>query len=161
MRTELCGLKGGKKQQWLRLHRAEVLTYYKQHGEAATKEYFNIVKPQAWEKILATPLQAEQKYNESDKAMMVAEIAREAANEARAEVRSLKEQYGQFCEIVADTIGKRILLPVLKEAIHLPKELELRSPRADSLDITDLSDKSALAGRQGRGSYVMSRKTNK
>jgi hypothetical protein len=40
MKSELIGLKGGRKQQWLRLHRREIDNFYFAHGpEATAKEY--------------------------------------------------------------------------------------------------------------------------
>ena len=42
--TDFSSMSGGTKQMWLRLHRAEVLAYFDAHGEAATRQEFNIVK---------------------------------------------------------------------------------------------------------------------
>lgn len=42
MRDEVKGLKGGKKQFWLRVHRKEVENYYSAYGPEATMSEFNI-----------------------------------------------------------------------------------------------------------------------
>ena len=131
------GLNGGKKQLWLRLHREEVLTYFELHGEAATRERYNIVKDDTWSRLLNPDVsRPKSKLTKADRAIARAEIAEQGLRELRREVRELKEQYGDFVPLVADQITRKFFIPLVSGSIELPPELE-HKPEPNPLDLTD------------------------
>lgn len=65
----VVGLKGGKKQQWLRLHRAEVLEYMHAHGTEATKAYFYMTRPGTFERFLKARQPRYEHMSKADKSL--------------------------------------------------------------------------------------------
>lgn len=139
--TELHpGLSGGSKQKWLRLHREEVLTYYEAHGEAATRERYNIRKDTTWQNFLNGRQARMTKFTKADKAIARAEIAEQGLRDVRREVHELKDQYGKFIPLLADEITRKFFVPLMSGKVELPPELEYK-PKPDPLDITDFEGK--------------------
>jgi hypothetical protein len=139
MRSELHGLKGGEKQQWLRLHHEEVIAYYEAHGELATRERFNIVKEEAWQHVLDTRSVHSPGLTKADRAIARAEITEAGVRELTQEIRELKEQYGKFVPLVADELNKKFFIPLLRGKLELPPSME-REP-VDSLNLADFQRK--------------------
>lgn len=86
----VIGLNGGTKQLWLRQHHSEVLRYYHEYGPDSCMIRFNLRK-RTMENFLVSGHDAE-KFTKSDKAIMIAKVAREDVAELRGEVRELRQQ---------------------------------------------------------------------
>lgn len=141
--TDLLKLSGGKKQHWLRTHRDEVLAYYEAHGEAATRDHFNIVNPIAWRNFLNPGVRGDKgtKLTKADKAIARAEITEEAVKQLRQEIGELRESYSRFVPFLANELTHKFFVPLLAGKIEIPAELEYK-PAADPLALNDFRGKS-------------------
>ncbi len=129
------GMSGGKKAMWLRLNEQLVLDYYDQFGESLTLRQFNL-KPSTLDSLFKREgiVQEDPRY---DRAVALAKIAVEGANEARREVRELKSQYSQFTELVGQQLLNNFFVPLLKSVVKLPPFLEAKPDR--DLLLSDLA----------------------
>lgn len=139
------GTKAGTKNNWLRTHRDEVLVYYSEHGEKATREKYNIVKDLTWQHLLDGYSTPAAKLTKADRAIMKAEIAQEAANELKAEVKELKRQYGSFVSLLGEQLTQKFFIPLLRDKIEIPAELEYSPP--DPLSLTNFNHELAKRGK--------------
>ncbi|MDD5338158.1 MAG: hypothetical protein PHG35_01935 [Dehalococcoidales bacterium] len=90
MRAEIVGLKGGKKQFWLRTHRKEVENYYFEHGPEATMREYHM-GPDTLRRFFERSRKetAINKLSQADKLVM--EYARAGIAEVRQRVRDLED----------------------------------------------------------------------
>lgn len=133
----LRGVSGGRKQLWLRQNHELVVQYHDAFGREATLERF-VMEPGTLDKLLATRPDKRLKQTESDKINFRVAHLVERVNMAEAEVRSLKRDYGKFTEVVADTISRQFLEPLLRHTIQMPDSLVLQ-PRDNPLKL-DVGD---------------------
>lgn len=134
--TELHpGLSGGSKQKWLRLHREEVLTYYEAHGEAATRERYNIRKDTTWQNFLNGRQARITKFTKADKAIARAEITEQGLRDARRDIHELEDKFSKFVPHLANEITEKFFKPLLTGVVELPPELEYKKS-LDPLRIT-------------------------
>ena len=139
MKAELQGLNGGSKQFWLRLHHSEVMAYYEAHGEAATREEFNIVKEETWQHILNPQRVHSPGLTKADRAIARVEITEAGFREVKREVRELKEQFGQFVPLMAEELKQKFFIPLLRGKISLPAAMERELE--DSMSLADFQRK--------------------
>ncbi len=137
------GLNGGTKHHLLEVHRDEILAYCEVHGEAATRERYNIAKDLTWRRLLnPNTRQPKTKFGKADRAIARAEITEAGLREVKREVRELKEQYGEFVPLVAEQLTKKFLAPLIGGAIELPAELQEKlKPGPNPLEITNIHRK--------------------
>ncbi len=133
-------LKGGEKNLALRQHKSEILAFYEQNGEQATRERYNIRKDTTWKHFLNGRQVRMAKLTKADKAIARAEIAEEGLRDVRREIRELKDQYGQFVPYLADEITRKFFVPLMSGKVELPPELEYK-PSPDPLDLTGFRGK--------------------
>lgn len=132
------GMKGGKKQLWLREHRALVLEYLNAYGTEATIKYFNMSR-----RTLDAFVSREEPFHPSpfakaDKALQQIEIIREQIYDTNARVRHMQGQFEQFTETVGDQLGRKFFTPLLRHVIKLPKSLEIEQ-KPDPLELAGLT----------------------
>jgi len=129
------GTKGGRKQLWLRQNFELVIGFYQVFGQDATLEQFNL-KQSTLDSILTRYNDELLKQSEAEKLNTKVNYIIEALNDTRAEVRGLKRDYGRFTQVVADTISRQFLEPLIRHTIQVPDSLELK-PCDDPLRIDD------------------------
>ena len=71
----IIGLKGGKKQHWLRINRQIVLDYYHEHGPEKTMQRFNFRRKATFDGFLFSKAVNYDKLTIADRALMKAEVA--------------------------------------------------------------------------------------
>jgi hypothetical protein len=122
--SEVAELRGGQKQQWLRIHGAEVVDYYSQHGETATLNRF-CLKSETLQAVLKggrhTPFVS--RFTRLDKLELLVESYHQDVLDLRAEVKELRETFSQFQTEVASQMMKKLLLPLIQNAINFESEV--------------------------------------
>ena len=149
-------MSGGKKQHWLRIHRGQILAYFKAHGELATREKYNM-KQDTWNRFMnPSASQPNTNLTKSDKAILRAEISEQGLRDVRKEVKELKENYGKFTDTVSTQLSDKFFKPLLREKIELPPELEHKE-KPDLLKITSINIKQRRQPKT-RGMKITSRR---
>ncbi len=117
-------MKGGEKRKWLRLHYDEIMAYYQDNGEAATREKYNIRRDIAWDHFIGGEKPQMPKFSKSDRAIELAKIAIESNRELKGEIVGMRRDFRLFCETVGEDVKKGLIIPLLRAQIKLPPELE-------------------------------------
>lgn len=136
--TNWKGLKGGSKNLALRQHRAEIMAYYRDNGEKATRKKYAIVSDTTWVNFLNPRKVTTTKLTKADRATHKAEIAEQGLREVKREVQDLKDRYSKFVPLVAEELNNKFFKPLLKGKIELPPELEYKE-KPDPLRITNIT----------------------
>jgi len=136
MRSELSGLKGGKKQIWLRLHRKEVEAFYYAHGAEATLAEFNMSQT-TLEDFFKRKNTDERNTRLSQADRYIMEYARQSAAEVRARVRVLEDWRAEVTPIIE--VGRALLNATMQPVISKVENTPLSN---DPLSIKQLSGKS-------------------
>ena len=129
------GTKGGQKQLWLSQHFELVIGFYQVFGREATLQQFNL-KQSTLDSLLTRYNDSLLKKSEAEKLNAKVNYIIEALNDTRHEVRGLKRDYSRFTEVVADTISRQFLEPLIRHTIQVPDSLELK-PIDDPLRLDD------------------------
>ena len=116
---------GGKLIFYLKNHRREVLVYFRENGLYATLNHYQI-SAATLDRLMAGDYGGEQRLSKAERAYCMAEIAAAGTAELRREIRELKEQYGQFVELIATQITSQIIKALQNINIELPPELDYR-----------------------------------
>jgi hypothetical protein len=106
MRAELVGLKGGKKQLWLRLNRKQVDAFYLEHGPDATRAEYGLTG-NTLERYLDRSRHDSivNKLSQADK--WILEIARAGDAEVRGRVRDLEDWREQVQPVI--DVGRSLI----------------------------------------------------
>lgn len=126
-------MKGGTKQLWLRNNRQRVLDFYREAGKDETLIKFNMTES-TFERFLGSNKEPVY-YTKADRAFIMAETARVAANECKSEVVNLRRQLEGFEVAVTDHLVKRVFEPLAREAMQLPKFKYQELPKATEVDV--------------------------
>lgn len=119
------GESGGNQRLYYRVHREQIVKYYKLHGEAATRERYNIVRDDVWSKLLSPAGYQRKAVNSKyDKAIDMAIATGAGVSELRKEVRELKEDFNQFVPFLAEEISQKFLIPLMTNVVKLPPEFK-------------------------------------
>ncbi len=139
---ELTGLRGGRKDKWLRLHKPEVLTYHAEHGREATLKMYHM-KPDTLDRLLEPGSKTIKHENLSaaDRAIARVEMIEAGLQETRREVREMKESYNKFVPFLSDELSKKFFTPLLMGKIDLPPEIEYK-PEDDHLKLSNFEGES-------------------
>lgn len=116
------GLRGGKKQMWLRVNRDLVMRYCEQFGAEDTCEHFNMQR-ETLDKLYKQK-NKEVPFTKADRAMALAEIAKAASLETKKEVKLLRKDFSEFQDNVARQVAKKVLVPWIQAAVKVSEELE-------------------------------------
>jgi hypothetical protein len=130
------GTGGGTKNMWLRQNHDLVMGYYRTFGREETMLRFNL-KNSTLDSLLTRHNNNLLKQSEAEKLNTKVNYLIDALNDTRTEVRGLKRDYSRFTAVVADTISRQFLEPLIRHTIQVPDSLELK-PMDDPLRIDDV-----------------------
>ncbi len=121
--SEVTELTGGQKMQWLRIHREDVETYFYEHGEEATLNRF-CLKGETLDAVLQGGRHKPfvNKFTRVDKLEMSMDGYRSDVQDLRKEVKELRGAFNQFQSEVAGQLMKKLLLPLVQNAINFGAE---------------------------------------
>lgn len=131
------GMRGGRKQMWLREHRALVLEYLNAYGPEETIKHFNMKRSTLDSLVNRVEPWNPTPFAKAEKALQQIEILREQVYDTNARQRYMEVQFGQFAETVSDQISRKFLAPLLRHTIKLPKSLEIEQ-KPDPLELSGL-----------------------
>jgi hypothetical protein len=83
---------------------------------------------------------------DNNRALMVAQIAKEGNMETRAKVNDLEAQYEEFVNLVANQLMNKFFIPLLRGMIKLPPEFE-KKPDENVLSLAGLRVRQLETGR--------------
>ncbi len=149
------GMKAGEKHKWLRLHYDEIMAYYQDHGEAATRAKYNIRKQASWDGLISGAAPRVPKFSKADRAIDMAKMAMESNREVKVEVRELRKDFRQFVNLVGNQVAAALIIPLIQAQIKLPAELEEKM--ADPLSFANFNPELAKQGREKESSCYVKR----
>lgn len=137
--SEISGLKGGRKEMWLRHNQEEVFNFFNKHGEVATRNRFCLEAD-----TLVSLLQGRRgvfspPFTKKDKQEIMIEVLTQDVRDCRRELAELKEVFGRFQQTVAQQVTQKFLVPLLQQGIDLGNESFDINPKPPLL-ISDLVD---------------------
>jgi len=116
------GMKGGKKQLYLKQNRTVIRSYYAKYGAEDTCVKYNMTI-QTLEKLLKSSDPIPRK---DDRAVMIAQIANERSLSVLRELEDLKKQYAGFVDSLSTQITEKFFKPLLQSKLELPAGLEVK-----------------------------------
>lgn len=140
---DVRNISGGPKQQWLRMHRDEVLDYYHKYGPDACMQRFNMRQYTLTNFLVAKPINYKS-FTDVDKALLKSEQAMESYRELRHRLNDVEAQLEEMAPMVQ--IGYGFLSAVAKVMPAI--ELKKFSSKEDSLSLADIGKKSAERGQK-------------
>lgn len=133
---DLKGVSGGSKHIVIKQYLSLIMQYCDAFGPEETCRRFNMERDTL--KRWYSRTHKEVPLTKSDRAMALAEIARESSNELAKEVRQLRKEFSEFKSSVASQVASKILVPWIESAIRLTKELEIKEEAVSETDLRDL-----------------------
>ena len=123
---ELIGMKRGEKNKYLRQNRLKILDYLDEHGEAATRSHYCIVKPTTWDNFMSLGRRGRPVKNltKQDRYNIRIEMLEESNRELRIEIRELKEQFDQAVPLLVEQVKEAIFKRLLETIANYPRRLE-------------------------------------
>lgn len=116
-------LNGGQLIFYIKNHKLEILTYFRENGLFATLEHFHISAP-TLERLMAGDYGGTKPLTKPERAIAMAEIAIAGNAELRREIREMREEYSQLVNMIAGQITARIAEALRSIEIRIPPELE-------------------------------------
>lgn len=137
---ELRTLRGGAKSMWLRIHRQEVIEYASLNGIFAARLKYGITNDRVIEDLYlrrGNPRSSSETkpvpYNKEYDPLFAKPVERpefeylhQDVISLRKEVRELKRIFSLFQESVADSLAKKLMIPMLEQTIELPEGMDLK-----------------------------------
>ena len=130
MDKKVVNLSGGKKQLFLKEHRAEIKAYYARYGAEETCRQYNM-KTSTLESFLNS---SEPLSRKDDRAVLLAQIANERSLTVLREIDELKRQYSTFVDSVSTQITDKFFKPLLQSKLEIPPGLEVKEDARLRLD---------------------------
>jgi len=121
--SEIASLRGGPKTQFLRIYREEIEEFYYEYGEEATKLRYQL-KGETLDAVLQGGRHKPfvNKFTRVDKLEMSMDAYRDDVQDLRKEVKELREAFNQFQTEVAGQLMRKLLLPLVQNAINFGAE---------------------------------------
>jgi len=129
-------LNGGQLIFYIKNHKVEILTFFRENGLFATLEHFHISAP-TLERIMAGDYGGTKPLTKSERAIALSEIAIAGNAELRREIREMREEYSQLVNLIAGQITARIVEALRSIEIKIPQELEHQNRDRLKLEIPE------------------------